>query len=173
MEQTVEELRNEIRRRFDDLRNEKQKITVIREKARTEKEEAERQSLELDKRLPELLANIGLGRITKARGMKELVRIKREKIRLREIIEHYPFFDEGLRREEAKISHRGSKIAMAESKLNEYTKIKDQILANPHDRHSDIRESKLTRLATDPALNCSEDAETFLKNLKEAQAPKD
>ncbi len=158
----IEELRNDIKQRFDRLRVEQEKIVAIREKAKTERVEAERQSLELDKRLSELLADIYLGKTPKFQGTKGLIRVKKEKARLREIVEQYPLLDEGLRREEARIPRRGSKIVADENKLREYEKIRSELVTNPH-RQRDLLEAKLRSLAGDPALDCREETELFLK----------
>jgi len=166
--------RAEIQRAEDELKAKKEEVITALAKAKKEKEQADARIKEIDALLSGLLADISLKKIPNSKGMKQLVTLKREKARQSRVIETYGYLKPGLEAELKKYSPHCFEVLLRKKDLwNGYEKVKAEISANPRDRHHDLREAKLLRLATHPDLDCVEDAKAFLRKLKEDQTPKD
>lgn len=159
--------REEIQKEMDQLSEAKEEVLFQLEKATGEKEQAEAKIEELNGRLSALLAGNALKRIPSSKAVREIVQVKREKSRLNRVIEDYPFLKAGLEGARKVYSqHRFEVLTRKNDRWNEYDRLKAEILANPHDRHHDLREGKLLRLAAHPDLDCLADAKAFLKGVR-------
>ena len=146
-------------------RSEHQGVQDLIQRAEDEKAQAAIELQNLEAGLPDLLADLFLGKIKKA----DVAKVKKQRADLKETIEDLPLVINILKCEELRHSHKARPIDRLERTLKEYEDQKAKILEKPDFRYRERWEEELLVMSRNPDLDCEPDAQKFLADLKNGE----